>query len=252
MFGGLHLLLYLFTFSYKLNHFGHNNMMPSDNNTDKKLDNTNVVVNKQVASSTRFSLPTKFRSKSLLTILGILIIFIIGIVIYLLIQKSGPVLTVYSFTNSAGSKYQIKYYQNSEVKEFGFGATNQEKALVSPTLVKNGGPLAITMGGFGGNLVKLNKALLGIRGTCPIKGSDKATTTSITSLGVEAVICSVNNVYYYSYFGSGDNSIYFIQLAPYGPGLPVNSSTYNKTELNSAPTIKDVKEIFGSFRYISG
>jgi hypothetical protein len=189
------------------------------------------------------------KSSNKITLIIALIIIVLIVIVGAFYFTSNR-LTSYNFTNAAGSNYQIKFFTKATVKQFGFGSVETQPALVSPAITKGGVPIAITMGGFTNNTANLKASLSSLYNKCPIPGTEKAFTETVTSLNLKALVCTDKNVYYYSYFGN-QASIFFIQIAPFTDSFTISTSAYPTSITASAPTIKDVKTIVSSFKYIS-
>jgi len=220
------------------------NAIMTDSTGDIK--NTNVVSDgsiKGVFKSTEHNNKKKVQ----LLIGGLIIVLIIAVVWYISAQSSLNNMQQYTYVNSVGNKYSFDFYKGSQEKLYGFGNYIQTKALVSPVLENNGVSIAVAATTF--PFANVNSASVYSQPSkeCAIvPNSSEAFTVQVKALDVNAVFCTTDQVYYYSYFNKG-STLYYLQIAPFDPLFNPTSGQYSAADIRYAPTVSSVRVIAGSF-----
>jgi len=204
---------------------------------DEDSDKSNVV-------SSSDNKPSKIKY----SIYGVLLlVIVIVVIIALVVIRSNSGFVDYNYNNSGNGNFQIEFYRGSHFAQYSFLSNYSMKAIISPAVARGGVPWAVGIGGFVGDLSK-DSLLSEIKDKCFLSGSSVKTSIYIPSIKVNAVVCSVNGLYDYAYFGN-QKSVYYVLIAPYTN--PFDPYTSSKREAKGGPSIVQIKEIVGSFKPLS-
>ena len=178
---------------------------------------------------------------------GLLLVVVIGVIIAWVVTGSNSGFVDYNYNNSGNGKFQIAFYRGSHFGQYSFLSSYSMKAIISPAVAKGGVPWAVGIGGYTGDLSK-DPLLSEIKNKCFLSGSSVKTSIYIPSIKVNAVVCSVNGLYDYAYFGN-QKSVYYVLIAPYAN--PFDPYANSKRESKGGPSVVQIKDIVGSFNPLS-